>query len=340
VDDRHQAEAADRKQTMNTIRPTRFFYAFGMHEPMLRVPSGAILRLECPDSDNLFADGTLIPESHRAATAGSAPFPGNPMAGPIYVDGATAGDVLAVQIRAIHLTATHGQTLLKPGHGLLATHEVAPEDPASVPTHMFRWQVDGPHRIARLKNPLGPHPIEVKLDPFIGCLGVCPKWGQSVSTLYAGTFGGNMDLPILRPGATVFLPVEVDGALFGLGDIHAAQGYGEIIGGAIETAGEVEVQLSVIKNVALRTPRLRTASTIAAIASEGDLNKSIRGSASELVQWLSGGFGMNRFDAYNVVSQAGSFVLGNLNSGTPSVAACIDIARLPDEVQQCQGELQ
>lgn len=324
----------------NTIRPTRFFHTFGPHEPFLRVQPGSVLRLECPDSDNMFADGTLVPESHRSPTTGSAIFPGNPMAGPIHVEGAMPGDVLAVRIRVIHLTATHGQTLLKPGHGLLAMHELAPDSPDSIPTHMYRWRVDAANGVSRLKNPLGSQPIEVALDPFLGCLGVCPKWGQSVSTLFAGSFGGNMDIPLLRPGATLFLPVEIEGALFGLGDIHAAQGHGEIIGGAIETAGEVEVQLDVIKNIRISSPRLRSPAVLAAISSDGDLNKSIRNATSQLVQWLHDGFGLNRFDAYNVVSQAGSFVLGSLICGTPSVAACIELEKLPKALQASGGELQ
>lgn len=261
------------------------------------------------------------------------------MAGPIHVEGAMPGDVLAVRILAIHLTAKHGQTLLKPGHGLLANHELAPDEQSSVPTHMYRWDVDGANAIARLKNPLGNHPIEVKLDPFIGCLGVCPKWGQAVSTLFAGSFGGNMDLPLTRPGSTVFLPVEVEGALFGLGDLHAAQGQGEIIGGAIETAGEVEIQLDLIKQVKITTPRLRNASTLAAIAAEGDLEKSLHGATAQLVQWLSELGGLNRFDAYHLISQTASYVLGNLISGTPSAAACIELEKLPVGIKQDEGAL-
>ena len=149
-----------------------------------------------------------------------------------------------------------------------------------------------------------------------------------------------MDIPLLRPGATLFLPVEIEGALFGLGDIHAAQGHGEIIGGAIETAGEVEVQLDVIKNIRISSPRLRSPAVLAAISSDGDLNKSIRNATSQLVQWLHDGFGLNRFDAYNVVSQAGSFVLGSLICGTPSVAACIELEKLPKALQASGGELQ
>jgi len=317
---------------MTAFRSKSFFYTFGAHTATLTQRSGDQLRIECPDSDNLFADGTLIPEHQRACAAGSAPFPGNPMSGPIFIEDASPGDVIAVQIDTIHLTASHGQSLLAPGHGLLAEHELKCGSEADVPTHMYRWAIDGANRIARLNNPIGGDEFSVKLDPFIGCIGVCPKWGQSISTLFAGDFGGNMDVPLVKPGATLFLPVYAAGALLGLGDLHAAQGHGEIMGGAIETAGQVDLTLRVIKNQRIETPRLRNRDLIATIASENELRASVKSAYANLVTWLTDGFGMNRFDAYNLVSQCGSIVMGNIISKSPSVAACIRLDTLPANV--------
>lgn len=251
------------------------------------------------------------------------------MAGPIYVEAAAPGDVLAVKVLDIALNSSTGQTLLKPGHGYLSTSEVSPDDPSKIPTHMYRWKIDASRQVAQLTNPLGTKPIEVALSPFIGCIGVCPKWGQATSTLFAGSFGGNMDIPLLAKGATLFLPVYADGALLGLGDLHAAQGHGELIGGAIETAGEVEIQIDLLKEQAIASPRIRTSTSIAAIASESDLSKSIRMATSYLIDWLAQDYAMNRFDAYQLISQTAQLVMGNIGSGTPSVACSIELDRLP-----------
>jgi acetamidase/formamidase len=325
---------------MSAWRSHSFFYTFAPHPVARVVASGERVTVECPDSDNCFADRSVIPEIQQVKCAGSEVFPGNPMAGPVAIEGASQGDVLAVSIHAIHLTATHGQSLIKPGHGLLAEHELTAGQPdLRVPTHMYRWEVSAPKGVAKLLNPLGSDEIIVPLDPFVGCIGVCPKWGQSISTLHAGEHGGNMDISLIKPGATLYLPVFAEGALLGLGDLHAAQGHGEILGGAIETAGEVELSVRVIKKRSIPVPLLRNATTLAAIASEGDLRASVRSAYANLVRWLDEGFKLNRFDAYNLVSQRASIAMGNIVGATPSVAAYLPIDALPERSLHRETEL-
>lgn len=294
----------------------RFYYTFGPHEPTLRVPSGASLRVICPDSDNAMADGTLLSAGQRQQSAGIELFEGNPVAGPIFVEGARRGDALAVRIEKVNLDRRRGQTGLAPAHGLLPGDLLSPprDGRAGEPTprHLYVWDIDVTAGVARVTNSLGGDPIEVELNPFVGCIGVCPKWGQSISTLFAGDHGGNMDLPAIRPGATLLLPVHTDGGLLMMGDIHAAQGEGEIIGGAIETSGVIECTVEVIADASLPAPRLLDPRRIMAFGSDGEVRGAIQRAYGRLVDWLAGDLGMNRWDAYHLISQAGSIELGNL----------------------------
>ncbi len=316
-----------------TFLSSRFHYTFGPHEPTLRIAPGTSLRVVCPDSDNELSDGALLRPDQRHNAPGTTLFEGNPMAGPIHVEGAAPGDTLAVQIEAIHLDRATGQTGLAPGHGLLPAHLLAPPavhgDSAVVPRHMYRWQIDPAQGVARLTNPLGPTPITVSLRPFVGCVGTCPNWGQETSTLYCGSFGGNIDIPLLRPGTTIELPVYHEGGLVMMGDIHAAQGEGEIIGGAIETSGSIDCTITLRKGPALPFPRLRDVLQIAAIGIDGDVRGAIQHAYAHLVDWLATDFGLNRWDAYNLVSQTAGIVLGGLTLSPFSAAACMPLAAVP-----------
>ena len=321
------------------FRSPQFWYTFGPHEPAIRLADGGSIRVICPDSDNQLSDGHVLSETERGKSAGSSAFQGNPMAGPIAIDGAMPGDVLAVTINAIELDCPTGQTGLAPNHGLLAGHQLDSSDTATVPQHLYRWHIDPVAGIARLLNPLGPHSLEVPLKPFIGCIGVCPPPGQSISTLFAGSHGGNMDIPALAPGATLYLPVNVEGGLLMMGDIHAAQGHGEIIGGGIETSGTIDCTIRVIRGKVVNRPRLRDATQLMAIASDGDLRTAIQLAYSDLLNWLAANLHMNRSDAYNLLSQTGSITIGNLVTSPYTVGASIPNSVLPMEaLQNLEGD--
>ena len=316
----------------------RFHYTFGPHAPMLRIAAGTALRVTCPDSDNELSDGTLLsPDQRQADVAGL--FEGNPMAGPIYVEGAAAGDCLAVRIDEIELDRATGQTGLAPSHGLLPAELLLKNTPTatSVPRHLYRWRIDAASGTATVANPLGPHPITVPLNPFVGCIGVCPPWGQAISTLLCGAFGGNMDIPACRAGATIYLPVFVDGALLMMGDIHAAQGHGEIIGGGIETSGKIQCTITAIKGGTIPAPRLRDDSHLTAIGVAGELRAAVQEAYAHLLDWLTEGFGLNRWDGYHLISQTGSLMIGGLGMPPHAVAARIPLAVLPPAIRALSG---
>ena len=141
-----------------------------------------------------------------------------------------------------------------------------------------------------------------------------------------------MDLPPFAAGATVYLPVRRPGALLSMGDIHAAQGHGEIIGGAIETSGKIDCTIRLIEKQSLPHLRVRCDRFLTAIATHDDLKCSVQLAYARLLDWLSINLKMNRWDAYNLISQAGSVVMGNLLSPPYPVAARIPISLLPVDV--------
>ncbi len=241
---------------------SRFQYTFGPHPPTVRIEPKSTLRVTCPDSDGAFSDLRVLGPDQQQTDPDMDILQANPLAGPIHIEGARRGDVLAVTIDEVELDRRKGQTWLGPGHGLLPEHLVAPRGDGSagpdpvVPRQMYHWDIDPQAGIATVTNPLGDVPIVIRLDPFVGCIGVCPKSGQAISSLHSGSFGGNLDLPLVRPGTTVFLPIFHDGALLLLGDVHAAQGHGEIIGGGIETSGKIICTVDVFKKQAITAGRI------------------------------------------------------------------------------------
>jgi acetamidase/formamidase len=302
---------------------SQFQYTFAAHAPTLTVRSGTLLRVVCPDSDNVLSDGSVLPAARRQRDA-SVALEGNPVAGPIAVEGAETGDCIEVMIDAIHLDRTTGQTGLKAGHGLLRGEAVE-----SAPTHLFRWTIDNAAGVARVDNPLGDSPIVVPLNPFVGCIATGTPSGSVVPTLYSGVFGGNMDLPIIRAGSAVLLPAYQRGGMVMLGDIHAAQGHGEIIGGGIETSGDIDCMISLRKGLTLPAPVIIDATTVSAVGVESELRDSIRSAYANLLNWIVRSCELDRWDAYNLISQTGSVVVGNLLAAPYPVAASVPRAVLP-----------
>lgn len=321
---------------------SRFHYSFGAHVPTMKVMSGASLRVICPDCDNVMADGSILTQEQRQVVAHDT-VQGNPLAGPIYIEGAEPGDTLAVTIDSVELDRNSGITLLAPNHGvvpgdmLIQKRDGELQDTSGntlVPRHMYRWHIDTKAGTATVTNTLGGQQVSVPLNPFVGCIGVCPGEGLSVSSLNSGAFGGNLDLPLIRPGATVFLPVNCDGALLMMGDIHAAQGHGEIIGGGIETSGKIGCTVKVIKRFSLAGCGVCDDQVISAISSHDELRVSIQRACADLVDWLTRTGEMDRFDLYNLVSQMVTFTVGNLNEKPYPVAACVRINQLPTKLQE------
>ena len=204
---------------------------------MLEVESGAVVELQTVDASG----GQLDKHSTAADVEAMDMARVNPVTGPVFVKGAEPGDALAVEILELDPQAW-GWTAIIPGFGLLA--DEFPEPWLNIS------RVDPPtHRVEFLPGVLLP------FEPFPGTIGVAPKEPGPHSIIPPSTYGGNLDIKHLRLGTTLLLPVGVHGALFSVGDTHAAMGDAEVCGTAVECAMDITVRLTTVKHANLPAPQ-------------------------------------------------------------------------------------
>ena len=206
-------------------------------EPVLEVESGAAVGLQCADASG----GQLSSGSTAEEVTAMDMDHVNPVTGPVFVKDARPGDVLAVEILELS-PEDWGWTAIIPGFGLLA--EEFPEPWLNIS------RVDpGSGRVRFLDE------VVLPFAPFPGTIGVAPAETGEHSVVPPRRWGGNMDIKHLRPGTTLYLPVGVEGALFSVGDTHAAMGDAEVCGTAVETAMDITVRLSVRRDMSLHLPQ-------------------------------------------------------------------------------------
>ena len=233
----------------------------------------------------------------------------HPLNGPMYVEGAEAGDVLEVRLVDIGFLTDYGVSGFLPGGGTI---------PADFPLAALRaFEID---TIAGTITMTGVEGIEIPARPFFGSIGVAPPVlvGRINSTA-PGYHVGNLDNKDLVEGTTVFMPVHVDGALLSIGDGHAAQGDGEVTGTAIETSlyGTIEVILH--KDRSLQWPRAETPTHYMSMGLDPDLDEAARMATREMVSFLVDVKGMERGDAYILCSVALNLRVTQLVDGTKGV---------------------
>ena len=241
----------------------------------------------------------------------------NPQTGPLYVEGAEPGDTLAVRIESIEPTRDFAVSTLVPYFGGLTSTVMTRTLQDPLPEKTWVWKLDG----ERLTN----DEVGVELDwkPFMGTLTVAPDL-EAISALAPGPFGGNMDVPDVCPGNTVYLPVWNEGALFYTGDCHARQGQGELCGVALEITSKVTVVFDVIKGKTIEWPRIESDDRIMVVGSARPMEDAARIANTELVLWLEEEHGFDRLDAYQLLTQAGGLYVGNMVDTTYSLVASIE----------------
>jgi len=274
---------------IHEFEPTRFHTTIGSHEPVLHVASGDVIRTWTVDSGGYDRHGNDITDG------------GNPQTGPFYVEGAEGGDTLRVRFDRIRPNRTRGVT-----GPLVAPHVVDPDFVRELGERAGEdwWTIDLEGWTAKLEAPpaglesLG----EVPLDPMLGCFGVAPPRGQAISCATSGEHGGNMDYRGFREGITVDFPVFAKGALFHVGDGHALQGDGEIVGTGIEVSMDVEFSLEVLKGKTIRWPRAEDETFVMAIGNARPLDEAAQHATTELLRLLQ--------EDHDLDYRAGSALLG------------------------------
>ena len=295
------------------LEPTRFYNTIGSHEPALRVPDGATVAARTVDAHGF---------DYLGEQPASRP---NPMTGPIFVEGAAPGDTLHVTVHDIAMTRASGWTF-----STLAPNVVDPDAvPRFPPREKTLWIIDAAAGRVRLAEP--PQALDdwsAPIEPMIGCFGVAPPMGQAISTATSGRYGGNMDYRGFKPGVEAFFPVAVEGALFFLGDVHACQSDGEIVGTGIETAAEVTFTLRVIRNQPVGWPRGRSGSEIFTIGNARPLDQALQHATTEMLDWLMADYGLDAVSASHLMGQLVRYDIANVFNPAYSVACRIDTERL------------
>ena len=248
----------------------------------------------------------------------------NPLAGPIYVEGAEKGDTLAVALHSIEATRDYGVSALIPEFGGLCstvfTRTLNKPLPPRVMIHPIR---DGEITFSeQLDIP------RIPFEPFYGTIGTAPEL-EAISSLAPGFHGGNMDAADVCPGNTVYLPVNVPGALLHVGDGHAAQGDAEVCGVATEIPTRGTMTVEVIKGRAIATPRVESADYIMTVGSARPMEDAARIAFYELVMWLEADYGLERLTAYQLCSQVARVRLANMVDILYSVVAKFPKRYLP-----------
>jgi amidase len=293
------------KVARHIFEPSVFHNAIGAAEPGLIVADGDTVIAATVDARGV--------DKHDAPVA-SRP---NPMTGPFFVAGAEPGDTLGVHIERMTPSRGTGWTCTP-----LAPNVVDPSELAKMPEReQCFWTIDRQKGVARLVDP--PSSLAdwtVPLAPMIGCFGVAPAGGQAISTATSGPFGGNMDYRLFGPGATAYFPVSVAGALFYLGDGHACQGDGEIVGTGIETSFEIEFTVRVLKGKTINWPRGETADDIFTIGNARPLDQALQHATSEMVAWLAADYGLDLTAASHLLGQTVRYDVANVYNPAYSVA--------------------
>src|SRR5262249_32111181 len=192
-----------------------------------------------------------------------------------------------------------------------STHTTATLQPP-LEERVWRYDIDVPAGVVRYRARNSDHALELPLDPMHGTVGVAPASFEVRSTLVPDAHGGNMDTPELRTGTTLYLGVNVPGALFALGDGHARQGEGEVCGVAVECAMQTTIVVDLIKGVSTPWPRIESDSHIMSTGSARPLEDAYRVSQHDLVTWTAELTGLDTLDSYQLVSQAGLAPMGNV----------------------------
>ena len=265
--------------------------------PRLVVDPGDTIVVDTRDA----GDGYYTPTSTSRDTAARGPMKGHPLSGPIAVRGALPGDVLVVEIVAME-PAPFGWTHIRPGRGLLPEAEF-PESFLQI------WNLED-RVVARMRARSGAR-VAVPLAPFPGVLGTALDEPGGHSTMPPRKNGGNMDIKQLTAGATVYLPVWVDGGLLSVGDGHGAQGDGEVCISAVEMSARVTLRVGLRQGRPLHEPQLRTSGShpsrgaeFATTAHGPDLFLSAQQAVRYLVDHLVAERGLTREEAYVVASVA------------------------------------
>jgi amidase len=306
-----------------TFQPTRYYNAIGWYPPVLRVAPGETVVTTTVDAAGADEHGASI-------TPG-----GNPQTGPFFVEGAEPGDTLVIHLERLTPSRATGFTRARLSSQVFYA--------AAARVHLRQsyawWDLDLARGTASIRlSAEMTRPLTVPIAPMLGCFGVAPTWSQmvagtallvwrrrwprqffasgsrAISTATSGRYGGNMDYRGFCAGTTVYFPVFVPGALFFLGDGHAAQGDGELLGNGIETSFEVQFTVDLLKGQRIGWPRGENAEYLFTVGNGYPLQAALRWATTEMYRWLQEKYMLDARASAALLGMGVEYEVGNVVS--------------------------
>lgn len=280
------------------FEPKQYHIVMGTMEPVLHIADG----------DTVIT--TTIDAGGYDARREKVSVGGNPQTGPFYVEGAEPGDTLAVTFDRLWPNRTYGWT-----RPVLAPNVVDPWYVAEFPRcdDLAEWEIDlqaGTATLIKPETKLGR--FTLPLRPMLGCFGVAPPRGQAISTATSGEHGGNMDYKGFEQGVTVYFPVFAEGALLFVGDAHAIQGDGEIVGTGIEISFDVQFTVRLLKGKESNWPRAENQTHILTAGNARPLDQALQHATTEMVRWLQQDYGLDPLGVHSLLGQCVEYEIGNV----------------------------
>lgn len=288
--------------TTHHFQPTHYHNTLGSHEAVLHVAPGDAIVTTTVDARGQDSSGEQITR------------PGNPMTGPFYIEGAEPGDTLVVHLDKLTPNRSLGWTrrmvapnVVDPAY---VRHLPWPADDSRV---LASWRVDHDAQTVTLVEPqtaLGE--LALPLVPMVGCFGVAPARGEAISTATSAQHGGNMDYNGFVEGVTVYFPIFTEGALFHIGDGHAVQGDGEIVGTGVEISFDVTFTVDLRKGWRTAWPRGENAESIFTVGNARPLDQCVQHATTEMIRWLQQDYELTDEAAHLLLGQAVQYDVGNI----------------------------
>jgi acetamidase/formamidase len=293
------------------FEPTSFTNVYSPAvQPVLHIQPGDTVNTRTLDSRGYDRDG-----SARAPR-------GNPLTGPFYIEGAMPGDTLVVHLQKVRTNRDSAyQSDLIASSALDAGYL---RSIARLDGGFTQWKIDAAAGTASI---IGPSSMmsaySVELSPMLGCVGVAPPRDEVLGAGHLGPFGGNMDSPQVREGATLYIPVFQPGALLYLGDGHAQQGDGELPGQGLETSMDVQFRVDLIPGKALGQPRIENADFVMIVGTGVTLDAAMKSATTQMSRWLADTYGMTPHDIAPLLGTAMQYEIAEVVDSEFDVVAKI-----------------
>jgi acetamidase/formamidase len=280
-------------------------YTFGGCSPRRRIKPGTAVRLWTQDAFN----NTIQTVNDLSSEKVDMRFV-NPQTGPFFIEGAEPGDALAIHIVDMKPARSYGISSTIPFFGGLTSTDRTAMLQEPLPDTTWVYEVNTERQTVGFEARYSDMKIEFPIECMFGTIGVA---------LVPERFGGNMDSPEVRKGSTIYLGVNVEGALFSIGDGHYRQGEGEACGTAVEGAMDAIIIIDLIKGAAPAWPRIEDDHFYMAVGSSRPMEDSWRIGQVELVRWFQELYGLHQLDSYQLLSQITKAPIANVVDANFSV---------------------